>query len=291
MKQTGKPNVQIQESMDVSRDGAVGAGGRAIQRTQSQYTTAIAVQRQRDLAEVQQAVLKEASLSGKGFFYSMRFKTKKEPFYEIIEGPSIDGAMILVRNFMNCVVDVELEGEGPMHWIFRASFVDLESGFTESRLFRQRKNEAHGGMDNDRLLDIAFQIGQSKAQRNVIVKSMPEWLVSAAMQKAKEGAAKAYSNLRQAVPAMISKFARLGVPQAKLEARLGIPSTAWTANDLVTLAAIGNAIKDGQSSVEAEFPAPLTQNEPTGTEEQKDAESPETQGEPEQKDFVRDGFE
>jgi hypothetical protein len=303
MKTAGKPqlaNIQ-NDTPDVSVDGLVGSG-RALQRVQTQYTTAIAVQKPRVLERVQAAVLKEATLAGTGFFYSMRFRDKKSPTgFSVIEGPSIDGAMILARNFGNCASDITLDDDAPQHWIFRASFVDLETGFTESRLFRQRKSESHGNFDQDRKLDMAFQIGQSKAKRNVILKAMPEWLIQAAMGKAKEGAAKAFGDLKMMVPRCIDSFAKLGVTREQLERRVGNGATNWTANDLVTLAAIMKAIKDGQSSAENEFAD--TRPADTRAEEKQteaaaatDSESVATEAEPTQATdpetpFVREGFE
>ena len=66
--------------------------------------------------------------------------------------------------------------------------MDLETGFTLDRQFRQAKKwTVHGKFDESRKEDIRFQIGQSKAVRNVILNALPSILIDKAMTAAKAG--------------------------------------------------------------------------------------------------------
>ena len=205
----------------------------------------------RKLPEVMRRVEIEAELASEDFYYAWTQKGG------VIEGTSIDGAMILVRNFGNCVAEAQVIQEGASFWVFDAVFMDLETGFTTSRQFRQRKTQASQkvGKDNDadRLLDIAFQIGQSKAIRNVVVKAMPGWLIGAAMKKAKAAADGQYKNIPEWVDKTIVAYAEWKVTQAELERKVGRPSNAWASSDIRLFTALHRAIKARETSIEAEF--------------------------------------
>ena len=53
-------------------------------------------------------------------------------------------------------------------WIIYARLMDLETGFAMTRPFQQRKGQKAMKTDDARALDIALQIGVSKAIRNVV---------------------------------------------------------------------------------------------------------------------------
>lgn len=60
---------------------------------------------------------------------------------------------------------------------------------------------------------------------------------------------------------IIAAFDALGVTVEQLEARQGVKHDAWNADDIAQLAAVGKAIKDGNSTVYEEFPAEGEQQE------------------------------
>jgi len=230
-------------------------GGAAIQRTQTNYTSAIVVQKPRKKAAVLAACLDEAGLAGESFFYAWTVKDKQSPTGEsLVEGIGIEGAMILARNWGNCTIPISIESETPVSWVLRAAFVDFETGFNLERLFRQRKGQESAKYDVERKLDINFQIGQSKAHRNVIVKALPAWLKEQSIEAAKDAAAGKYKEVEKHIPKFVREFSKLGVDKARLEKKIGLPVEQWEPRDLVTLAAIGRAIKDRQTTVEDEFP-------------------------------------
>lgn len=102
------------------------------------------VQRPRNLDKIVAAVLREAEFAGDAFYFSFPMGGKK------IEGPSIGLAMAVAREWGNCAVPVEYY-DTPTEWIFNAHFVDLERGFTVSRVFRKRKGKgAFKKLEDDR---------------------------------------------------------------------------------------------------------------------------------------------
>jgi hypothetical protein len=252
MKTAGKPNMQIVDSTpDASPDGIIGTG-RALQRVQSGYTTAIAVQRPRTIEKLQKDVLKEAELAADSFFYSWTTKNK-DGSRGLVEGISIEGALILVRNWGNCATDVWLDEDGPMHWVIGAAFIDHETGYTGKRLFRQRKAQNLGKYDVDRAQDIVFQIGQSKAIRNVVLNSMPGYLKDRAIEKAKEAAESSIKDLPKFIADWVSWFGKGKVSEPMLIWKIGCPINEWTKREAVMLRALAKAIIDRQTTIRDEF--------------------------------------
>jgi hypothetical protein len=141
-----------------------------LMRSQTQFHTAGAVQRPRNLDKVVAAVLREAEFAGDAFYYSFPMGGKK------IEGPSIGLAMAVAREWSNCAVPVEYY-EPATEWVFNAHFVDLEWGFTVSRVFRKKKGKGvFKKLEDDRAEDMTFQAAQSRAIRNVVLAGVPAGL-------------------------------------------------------------------------------------------------------------------
>ena len=249
-------------------------GARGMTQTRTSYQTAVTVQVPRNIDAIRADVIKEATYSRDGFFYAMTFRDKSKDSHDehgnfvegksVVEGCSIDGAMVLFRNWGNVALEPDLADETPAHWLFKVTVVDIEKGTSFPRLYRQRKSEKRGKFDEDRMLDIAFQIGQSKAIRNAIVNAMPQWLIDEAMEAAKAAAAKRYANVAEHAEHAIVGWGKKGVTQTQLERKLGKKRVDWIPADLVLLRAIYKAVVDGQTSVGQEFsddPAPEKEQE------------------------------
>ena len=157
--------------------------GQPVQQMQGRFMGAVAVQRPRSLPTVIRRMEEEATLSGESFYYGWSAGGEK------IEGPSVKLANAAARCWGNCSVELRPVQETSDAWIFTAAFVDYETGFTIERQFRQAKKwQVYGKLDDARKEDVRFQIGQSKAIRNVILNAMPAGLIDRAMEVAKEGA-------------------------------------------------------------------------------------------------------
>jgi hypothetical protein len=227
-----------------------------LMRTQTQYTTAIAVQRPRSMARMLSKVLEEARLAGESFYYYWEVEDRQKGRKVPVEGPSIDLAMSLARNYENCAVDADVT-ETPTHYIFKGVFIDLETGFTYTRLFRQRKSQKLSSrMDGERQEDIVFQIGQSKTQRNAITRAMPGWVVDKAIETAKQAVLSGINpeTIHLARLKVIDFFARYGVSQAQIEAERGRPIDQWAPSDIVDLRGMATALKEGRVSPAEIFP-------------------------------------
>jgi len=221
-------------------------------RTQTNYTTAMVVPVPRVVKTVLARAIAEAELAGEDFEY---FWTQKGGE---IRGLSIEGAMILYRNWQNCALPTEVVVDAPEHWLLRATFIDLETGTSVERLFRQRKGQTTSSkMDADRAQDIAFAIGQSKVQRNAIDKAMPVWLKNATCEAARKSAAAKLGDLGKAIDDVLTKYTSASkgrITLEMLERKFGVVRAMWTPPLVVQIKQLYKSLIDRVTSIETEFP-------------------------------------
>jgi hypothetical protein len=225
--------------------------GQTLQRMQTKYTTAVSVQKPRDLDQVVAAVMREAEYAGESFFYSWGEGRNH------VEGPSVGLALTVAREWTNCAVETDIE-ESKDSYIFNAHFVDIEKGFTISRPFRQSKKwTVFGKMDDMRKDDTRFQIGASKAIRNVVKSAVPNWLLVQAIAKAKETVYNGITKdgIAASSEKAISAMGTLGVDEDRIIAKVGKPKVQWNTQDIVTLRTAYAAIRDGEAYAEEIFPS------------------------------------
>jgi len=212
-----------------------------------------AVAVKRDDSEVLHKLKVLAAAAGENWYYRFPVKNKAKGTTDWIEGPSIKLANDLSRMYGNCEVDCRAQDLGD-HWLFHARFVDLESGYSLVRPFQQRKNASRMGGDEDRRLDIAFQIGASKAIRNVVVNALQTY-ADFAFEEAKNALVdKIGRNLvgwRTRVGERIAE--KLDI--RRVEAVMGRVHAEWLAPDIARIVATMKAVEDGMTSLDDAFPS------------------------------------
>lgn len=246
----------IEAELDGDMEATALVSQQTMMQTRSSYSTAMQVQRPRSLAKVEKALLDEARHAGESFYYGWGAGGNK------VEGPSQELAHAMARCWGNCAVEPGAIQETADSWIVPAGFVDLETGFTLVRQFRQSKKwTVHGKFDAERKDDVRFQIGQSKAARNVILKALPKWLANKAMEEAKAGVRKKiedYINrngLPAAVDYTIKTLEKEGVKEERVLLKFELADRrGLTIDHLVTLKGDIHAIQNGLDWPDALFP-------------------------------------
>jgi len=240
-------------------------------QTKNRYVTAMQVLKPRNLNKVISKCVEEARIAGEEFIYSWKQGGS------IIEGLTIGAALSIVRNFGNSMVDVEVE-ENEKAYIFTAYFCDLETGFNISRSFRQNKQSPKNKYGKDiyegnRGEDIIFQIGQSKAIRNVIMNAVPKWLASKVLEEAKNNAMATINNMGEvkARELLLRKIDNLKIELPKVENIFG-KAKSWDKIKLVQLSSALKSIENGYEDEDTLFPPlPTTQQtKPYLTQNEKD---------------------
>jgi hypothetical protein len=241
----------MEDGADLSIPQDLLSQGKALQKAGTPFVTSMAVQRPRNLDKIVAAIDREAEYAGDSFWYAWVDKKGNR-----IEGPSIGLANSLAREWTNCAVTCALEENDEAFYI-TARFIDLEKGSQMERLFRQRKGGVAGNFDPDRKLDIALQIGSSKAIRNVVTNSVPRWLVERAIEKAKEAvAAKIDPKMLDDHKAKcVEFFKKYNITVEQLVAKAGRPMAEWTTLTIAEFRADSKAILSGEVTVGDLFPA------------------------------------
>lgn len=236
------------------------AAGATLQRAQNEFFTAVQVQVPRNKKDVIRRVVEEMCLAPDGMMYSWTVKSKNGK-KTTVEGPSVKMTNSIVSEYMNCTQAARLVSEDKDSWLIDGVFVDLERGVMTKRQFRQRKDQGAkaGKYDSERALDIAFQIGQSKAMRNAVVNAIPYSILSRAIdavkqQLGREIAQKSGGDIVQSRKSMLDTFKkRYNVTPEQIEYRMRVYIDELQWEDLGTLRNIYKAIQDGETTVEAEF--------------------------------------
>lgn len=244
--------------------GSIIGEGKTLQQIQTPYQTAVSVQKPRDLQEVRSKCLIEASLAGESCFYGWGNGKDR------VEGPSIVCAMIAARNFCNLAVVTRDPIETATSYILNTDVIDVETGFTYNRPFRQSKKwTVYGKMDEVRKEDVRFQIGVSKSQRNAILRVMPGWLIDSMIEKAKEGVREKIeeyirkNSIEGARKRVLDGLARFGVSLERIEDKYEKKYNAWDIEVLVLLAGDLRALTDKIDSPDVVFPLPEVKVDPS----------------------------
>lgn len=198
-----------------------------------------------------------AAAAGEDWYYRYPVENKKLNRKDWIEGPSIKLANDLARIYGNCDVDIRVQDLGDS-WLFYARFTDYETGFSLTRPFQARKSAGKiGGADDARRLDIAFQIGVSKAERNVVVNGL-QTFADFAFEEARQAIVdKVGKNIAAYRDKVLLRLTEAGIDKARVERSVGRVAGEWLAPDIARIIATIKAVADGMATWDESFP-PLT---------------------------------
>lgn len=236
----------------------------------------------RDETKILQKIKVLAAMAGDDWYYRfpVRKKVKNETtgkdewVTDWIEGPSIKCANNVSRLFGNCDIDTRAFDVGTA-WMFYGRFMDLETGYSLVRPFQQRKSQKVMNTDGGRAEDIAFQIGASKAIRNVICNAL-ELFTTFAFNEAKQSIIdKVGKNLDQYRTRVIARYDEMKIDIKRVERLRGRPSAQWLASDVALCIAEIQAVNDGMATIEETYPSPDAPGESSETVRGATAESAE----------------
>lgn len=207
----------------------------------------------RDERKVWQRIALLASAAGESMYY--RFPVKDKGRTSWIEDISITGTDAVAGIYGNCVVDCPIVADHGNVILMQARFVDLETGFTLLRPFQQSKSASRlGGRDEDRRGDIAFQIGVSKAQRNVVRHALRTYCDFAFSEAKASLVDKIGTDLERWRRGTVDSITKLGIPLNRVEAVIGRAAGDWLAPDIARVRTMGRAIQDGMATIAETFP-------------------------------------
>jgi hypothetical protein len=207
----------------------------------------------RDEGKILKKIAVLAAYAREDWYY--RWPTKnKDGSTGWVEGPSVKCAMAVARVFGNCEVDCRVQ-DSATHHVFLARFIDIETGFSVTRPFQQRKSQTIGKkMDAERQADIVFQIGTSKATRNVICNAL-ETFCDFAFDQARKSLIDAIGkDMEKYRKIVLDRVTENDIDLKRVEHTVGKPAKDWLAPDIAKVRAQIQSIIDGMSSKDEAFP-------------------------------------
>jgi hypothetical protein len=227
----------------------------------------------RDDGKILQKLKALATAAGDDWYY--RFPVKDKGATKSIEGPSIKCANNVARLYGNCEIDTRALDNGDT-WIIYARFIDWETGFSMTRPFEQSKGQQTIKTENQaRAQQNAFQIGVSKAIRNVVCNALEQFTTFAFEEARKNIVEKVGKKLPEYRERVLAALKELKVDAKRVEATLGRPSKDWLADDVAKVIAEIQAIRDGMATIDETWP-------PEGPARPTRAQFAEGQGQPSQ---------
>jgi len=245
----------------------ISAGSQILQiRTKSQLL--VAIQRPRDVKSFEVKLLAMAAEAGEDFFYFIQYKDGT-----VIEGPGVGLARAAAQLWGNCSVDTRIEQETPEVFLVRSDFVDFETNYTRSETKRVSKLIARKGgyvRATDKALDLVYQQGASKVERDCILRSLPKHVIERAFELAKVAALQEKAPIPQQIARIVRRFGELKIGMKQVERYIGCAFTLEgikaaeknAAEVCASLRGLITAIKGGDTSIDEAFtaqgPAPET---------------------------------
>ncbi len=175
---------------------------------------------------------------------------------KMIEGPSVRLAEILVPAWKNVMADVQALPVGPRDTEVTsvATFIDLENIVAIRIATKRRITDKGGHRYSDDMVVMTQNANNAIAFRNVVFKGIPQALWWSIYEKARVKALGEGGTIPQKRQAMLDWFGKLGVEPAQILTRLKVAGTSdISIDELVTLKGLGNAIKEGEITVEQAF--------------------------------------
>jgi hypothetical protein len=221
--------------------------------------TAQPIKLPRNEAKVLQRVDAMSQANGEKWYYRFPVKNRRTGKTDYIEGPSIECTGAVARYYGNCQVQTALAAETPLQWVFASRFVDLETGYSLIRPFLQPKGGAKlGGQDDDRRLQMAWGIGVSKCERNVVDKALSDIVDRAfigAKQSLVDRIGKRLPEARTRILARVKEIGGDPMIERVIHVYQRKPDE-WLAPDVARLFAEVKAVEDGMTSVDEVWPLP-----------------------------------
>lgn len=212
---------------------------------------------ERDLARMIQTAEQLGGLLAEDAFYSFPAGGDR------IEGPSIDLAQALAQAWGGIVYEVRMLSSETLP--SGARKIRLRATVTDARTLVAASVDqeittspppakfARNVEQTERWHSMQVQSASSRAVRNVILRVLPAWYVSAGLRAAKNQASKnalGGKGLPEARTAAVAHMGKLGLTQPELEEIVGMPVELWASPQLSTLRGFAEEMAAGRLSVE-----------------------------------------
>lgn len=188
---------------------------------------------------------------------------------KMITGPSVRLAEMVASSWGNLHVGARVIDAGATELTAQAVAWDLEKNVRVT-VEAQRSITGKRGRFDDDMIRVTGMAAISIALRNAVFRVVPRAYVDAVYAKARECAVGDLKTLVARRDEALARYAKLGVTQDRLFARLGIKGVDdYTLEHQELLVGLYTAIRSGEVSIDEAFPALAQAPVPAGTPEGK----------------------
>ena len=207
----------------------------------------------RSMPAIRAALKQSCAQWGERFVYSWEVNQKRRG-KAVVEGGTIKLANELIRLYGNCDVRITEIIDRVDAWEISATFLDLETGSSLTRVHMQRKNPNIGMKDQARAYEISMNIGVSKAIRNVTLNYLGAF-AEEAVEEAKKGLQEWVANNTDQANNYINKICeKFEISDARLERSVGVKRSKWTVGQTAGILSSLRGIEDGMIRADDAYP-------------------------------------
>lgn len=192
-------------------------------------------------------------------FYRLEREDKKTGQKSIIEGPSIRLAEIIANSWGNIRIATRIVGNDGKFITAQGACHDLESNVIQVVEVKRSICTSKGFTFSADMQVVTGNAAASIARRNAILAVIPQAIFKNLYAKIKTKAiGDVQNNLENRRAKMLKTYALAGITAEMLCKHLGVKSVEdITAEMVVNLASLWNALRDGQTTVEETFKKPV----------------------------------
>jgi len=212
----------------------------------------------------------EASLKRIEMLASVDEETASDCFYVLrrngsggettIEGLSARMAEIIASSWGNLRVQARIINNDGKFITAQGVCHDLESNYAVSKEVRRRITDRNGRMYSDDMIVVTGNAACAIAMRNAVLAVVPKAITNTIVKRVKKIAMGQSLDVVTARTQMVNYFAKLGVTTEQLCNYLNIVNLdAITQQDIFTMRATAQAIKEGTTTVRETFVLPQQQ--------------------------------
>ena len=227
----------------------------AQERAQIDTQIATAKRYPRDVARVKASMLALATLDDEtaaGCFYTLPTRKDGE---KPIQGPSVRMAEIALSSWGNLKAASRIIGDDGKSLTAQAVVIDLEKNVSVSIEVRRRVTTKDGRRYSDDMVNTTANAACSIALRNATFRVVPQAIIKPVTEAAKRVALGDVKSITKTRSEIFERLKKKGIVEAQIFAAIGVSKMDEVDADKVTdLIGIGNAIKDGQITLEEAFP-------------------------------------
>ena len=217
--------------------------------------------------EMQQLALFDEETAESCFYHLER--RAKDGSMTIIEGPSIRLAEIAAAAWGNLRIATRIVGHDGRMVTVEAVAHDLQKNVASSKQVARSIMTKNGQTFSADMQVMTINAASSLARRNAIYDVVPKVYVNKLVAQCQEFVkGQAVTGLRDKVQKVVKAFAKYGVTPELICLKMEVSNIdEITPEMVVRLVGIGNSLKDGQTTVEEEFPQLRGEQKPSKMQE------------------------